>query len=122
MRRQEEKKNGCSDGGSGKKNKKKSAEAAADLAKDPERERTQFLQRVLLDYLAVSAGDDDQSILNARHFYISQWLRDANAEASNKKSSKQKKKKRRKRSSSSDEDDSSSDSESDGYRSDATTE
>ena len=61
LRKQDAKKSGKS----GSKDKSSSSDPD-----DPERERTQFLQRVLLDYLAVNAGDDDQSILNARHFYI----------------------------------------------------
>jgi len=47
---------------------------------DPEEQRTRFLQRVLLDFLTVSGGEDDPSTLSSRHFYISQWYRDANAE------------------------------------------
>ena len=46
---------------------------------DKENERTIFLQRVLLDYLAVNSGEVDQAMMNARHFYIGQWYRDANA-------------------------------------------
>ena len=46
---------------------------------DKESERTIFLQRVLLDYLAVNSGEVDQAMMNARHFYIGQWYRDANA-------------------------------------------
>ena len=46
---------------------------------DPEEERTRFLQRVLLDYLAVNGGETDHAMMNARHFYICQWYRDANA-------------------------------------------
>ena len=45
---------------------------------DKETERTMFLQRVLLDYLAVNGGETDQAMMNARHFYIGQWYRDAN--------------------------------------------
>jgi cohesin loading factor subunit SCC2 len=48
-------------------------------AEDPEDERNIFLQRVLLDYMTVNCGEDDQAAMNARHFYISQWYRDANA-------------------------------------------
>ncbi|XP_049783352.1 nipped-B-like protein [Schistocerca cancellata] len=48
---------------------------------DPEEERTQFLQRVLLDYLAVN-GQNDQALTYARHFYLAQWYRDATAEKS----------------------------------------
>merc|ERR1712142_630070 len=47
---------------------------------DPEEQRTRFLRRVLLDYLTVSGGEEDPSTLSSRHFYISQWYRDANAE------------------------------------------
>ncbi len=46
---------------------------------DPEDERSLFLQRVLLDYMTVNAGDDDQAVMNARHFYICQWYKAANA-------------------------------------------
>ena len=31
-----------------------------------------------LDYLAVNGGETDQAMMNARHFYIGQWYRDAN--------------------------------------------
>jgi len=48
---------------------------------DPEEERTQFLQRVLLDYLAVN-GQSDQSLSFVRHFYIAQWYRDAASDTS----------------------------------------
>jgi len=48
-----------------------------------------FLQRVLLDYLAVNGGETDHATMNARHFYICQWYRDANA--STKKAKKAKK-------------------------------
>merc|ERR1719195_1331400 len=47
---------------------------------DPEEKRTRFLQRVLLDYLAVTGGEDDTAAAGARHFYIAQWYRDANKE------------------------------------------
>lgn len=46
---------------------------------DYEEERTQFLQRVLLDYLAVN-GQNDQALTYARHFYLAQWYWDADAE------------------------------------------
>lgn len=42
---------------------------------DPEEERTQFLQRVLLDYLAVN-GQSDPAWTYARHFYLAQWYHD----------------------------------------------
>lgn len=41
-----------------------------------EEERTQFLQRVLLDFLAINA-QSDQAYRHARHFYIAQWYKDA---------------------------------------------
>ncbi|XP_069694432.1 nipped-B-like protein A [Periplaneta americana] len=46
---------------------------------DSEEERTQFLQRVLLDYLAVN-GQNDQALTYARHFYLAQWYWDADSE------------------------------------------
>ena len=61
-----------------KKNKKKKKDEAV-TEEDVENERTMFLQRVLLDYLAVNSGEVDQAMMNARHFYIGQWYRDANA-------------------------------------------
>ena len=63
LRKQEEKK-------SGGKATKEAKSKKSDDPEESERERIQFLQRVVLDYLAVNAGDDDQSTLNARHFYI----------------------------------------------------
>merc|ERR1711874_629475 len=47
---------------------------------DEEESRTRFLQRVLLDYLTVTGGQEDPATHSARHFYISQWYRDAHAE------------------------------------------
>ncbi|KAJ8977322.1 hypothetical protein NQ317_018604 [Molorchus minor] len=44
-------------------------------------ERTQFLQRVLLDFLAVNA-QNDEAYKYARHFYIAQWYKDAVSEKS----------------------------------------
>ncbi|KAJ8923545.1 hypothetical protein NQ315_010123 [Exocentrus adspersus] len=38
-------------------------------------ERTQFLQRVLLDFLAVNS-QNDEAYKYARHFYIAQWYKD----------------------------------------------
>lgn len=43
---------------------------------DSEEERIRFLQRVLLDFLAVDA-QNDQALRHARHFYIAQWYKDA---------------------------------------------
>ena len=64
-----------SDGNKKKKKNKKKTEAVTD--EDKEKERTLFLQRVLLDFLAVNSGEVDQAMMNARHFYIGQWYRDA---------------------------------------------
>ena len=74
------------------KDKKKKQKAVND--EDKENERTMFLQRVLLDYLAVNSGDD-QSMMNARHFYIGQWYRDANALGKPSRSAKRKKVKKK---------------------------
>ncbi|XP_018566704.1 nipped-B-like protein isoform X2 [Anoplophora glabripennis] len=38
-------------------------------------ERTQFLQRVLLDFLAVNS-QNDEAYKYARHFYVAQWYKD----------------------------------------------
>lgn len=38
-------------------------------------ERTQFLQKVLLDYLAVR-GQVDPALTYSRHFYLAQWYQD----------------------------------------------
>ena len=59
-------------------NSKKKKKDEAVTEEDKETERTMFLQRVLLDYLAVNGGETDQAMMNARHFYIGQWYRDAN--------------------------------------------
>ena len=58
---------------------KKAKKTVAVTDEDKETERTIFLQRVLLDFLAVNSGEVDQAMMNARHFYIGQWYRDANA-------------------------------------------
>ncbi|XP_020300798.1 nipped-B-like protein A [Pseudomyrmex gracilis] len=44
-------------------------------------ERTVFLQKVLLDYLAVN-GTKDSALGYARHFYLAQWYRDCALEKS----------------------------------------
>lgn len=44
-------------------------------------ERIQFLQRVLLDFLAVNA-QNDEAYRFARHFYIVQWYKECNTEKS----------------------------------------
>lgn len=43
---------------------------------NPDEERIQFLQRVLLDFLAVKA-QNDEAYKFARHFYIAQWYKEA---------------------------------------------
>ena len=58
---------------------------------DPEDERNLFLHRVLLDYLTVNGGEDDQAAMNARHFYICQWYRSASELGKMPKRRKQKK-------------------------------
>lgn len=73
---------------------------------DPDEERIQFLQRVLLDYLAVN-GQRDQAWGYARHFYLSQWYRDTvtqkKSSAQAKKATPRKRKKKHKDDSSEDE-------------------
>ncbi len=80
---------------------------------EKEQERTQFLQRVLLDYLAVNGGETDQATMNARHFYIGQWYRDVNAMGRNKSTKTPKKRKRRRASEDSSEEESEDDDEED---------
>eukprot|EP00092_Neocalanus_flemingeri_P006189 GFUD01006661.1.p1 GENE.GFUD01006661.1~~GFUD01006661.1.p1 ORF type:complete len:1172 (+),score=408.27 GFUD01006661.1:326-3841(+) len=63
---------------------------------DPEEQRTRFLQRVLLDFLTVSGGEDDPATQSSRHFYLSQWFRDANAEIQRQKGLEKPKKKEKK--------------------------
>lgn len=41
-----------------------------------EEERTEFLQRILLDYLAVNAQEDNIIWSHAKHFYLTLWYRD----------------------------------------------
>ena len=73
------KKNGDKDKNKKEKGVKSKKKPVAVTDEDKENERTIFLQRVLLDYLAVNSGEVDQAMMNARHFYIGQWYRDANA-------------------------------------------
>lgn len=74
-----------------------------DIVIDPEEERIEFLQRILLDFLAVNAHEDNLVYDYARHFYLTQWYKDllsrkkrvADGEkgfASRKKQSKQRRK------------------------------
>ncbi|XP_071519960.1 nipped-B-like protein [Panulirus ornatus] len=87
-----------------------------------EEERTMFLQRVLLDWLAVNS-ESEVALLHARHFYIGQWYREAFTEImrqkqgplpqpSGRKSGSHNKKKRKRRGDESEEE-SSEDSEED---------
>ncbi|XP_050664265.1 nipped-B-like protein A isoform X2 [Leptidea sinapis] len=79
---------------------------------DEDEERTEFLQRVLLDYLAIN-GQKDEAWNCSRHFYITQWYRDmvVQPKASPTKKPKNKSKKRYKDESSEEESD---DDDSDG--------
>ncbi|CAH4032029.1 unnamed protein product [Pieris brassicae] len=79
---------------------------------DEDEERTEFLQRVLLDYLAIN-GQKDQAWNCARHFYITQWYRDmvVQPKASPTKKPKHKSKKRYKVLSSDEDSDADEDSE-----------
>lgn len=43
---------------------------------DQEEERTEFLQRILLDFLAVNAQEENIVWSHSRHFYLTQWYRD----------------------------------------------
>lgn len=65
--------------------------------KDDE-ERTQFLQRVLLDYLAIRSLSEP-ALRHARHFYLAQWYQDntdAGKSSSNSLSKRKKKNSRKK--------------------------
>ncbi|RZF42069.1 hypothetical protein LSTR_LSTR006662 [Laodelphax striatellus] len=81
-------------------------------------ERIQFLQRVLLDYLAVK-GQDEPAYIHARHFYLALWYQDAttnnqqsaNTPKQNKANHKSKKNSKRKKKDSSDEEMTSSEEE-----------
>ncbi|CAL4060266.1 unnamed protein product, partial [Meganyctiphanes norvegica] len=101
--------NGTSEVSSKKSKKKKSNSSIPkdpDEAGDEEEERTVFLQRVLLDWLAVNSANETP-LLHARHFYITQWYRDSYSEIlrtkhtpnspNNKKAASHNKKKRKRR-------------------------
>ncbi|XP_072943981.1 nipped-B protein isoform X1 [Epargyreus clarus] len=82
---------------------------------DEDEERTEFLQRVLLDYLAIN-GQKDQAWNCARHFYITQWYRDMVVQpksSSPTKRPKNKSKKRYKGETSEEESDADDDSDTD---------
>ncbi|CAH0720832.1 unnamed protein product, partial [Brenthis ino] len=81
---------------------------------DEDEDRTEFLQRVLLDYLAIN-GQKDQAWNCARHFYITQWYRDMVVQPKNSsptKRPKHKSKKKHKEESSEEESDADDDSDS----------
>ncbi|XP_037089456.1 nipped-B-like protein B [Pollicipes pollicipes] len=87
---------------------------------DAEEERTRFLQRVMLDYLAVSA-ERDPALLHCRHFYLAQWYKEAPQEilrqkqgpAASPAKARHKKRKKRRASASSEEESDSTDEEGD---------
>lgn len=80
---------------------------------DEDEERTEFLQRVLLDYLAIN-GQKDQAWNCSRHFYITQWYRDmvVQPKSSSPTKKKNKSKKRHKDDTSEEESDADDDSDS----------
>ncbi|CAB3386176.1 Hypothetical predicted protein [Cloeon dipterum] len=95
----EEERKDLEETGSNEKKAKKSENVSA---MEEEEERCQYLQKVLLDYLAVNA-QGDQCFNYARHFYIVIWFKGAADEISrhfdnivktNKKTKKKKKKKK----------------------------
>lgn len=43
---------------------------------NPDEERVEFLQKILLDFLAVNAQEENIVWEHARHFYLTQWYRD----------------------------------------------
>lgn len=43
---------------------------------DKEEQRTEFLQKILLDYLDVNAQEDNVAWSHAKHFYLTLWYRD----------------------------------------------
>lgn len=67
-----------------------------------EEDKVEFLQRLLLDYLAVN-GQSDPALMQSRHFYISSWWKSAQndisksiaADGSGSKAAKSKKKKKK---------------------------
>ncbi|XP_073999685.1 nipped-B cohesin loading factor [Rhodnius prolixus] len=83
-------------------------------------ERTQFLQRVLLDYLAMR-GQTEAVLGHARHFYLAQWYQDycsgASSPSSTKKHQRRKKKTRKKGDTSSESSDDVSTTEDEGIHS-----
>ncbi|KAK4306344.1 hypothetical protein Pmani_021828 [Petrolisthes manimaculis] len=109
-----------------KKNKKKKSATVRDsdgVVVDEEEERTMFLQRVLLDWLAVNSSSDT-ALVHARHFYIGQWYREAYSEImrqrhgplpqpSGRKSGSHNKKKRKRRADDSEEESEDSEDEDD---------
>lgn len=43
---------------------------------DPEEERTEFLQKILLDYLTLNSQEENPVWNHARHFYLTTWFHD----------------------------------------------
>lgn len=43
---------------------------------DAEEERTEFLQRILLDYLLLNSQEENPVWNHARHFYLTLWFYD----------------------------------------------
>jgi cohesin loading factor subunit SCC2 len=87
---------------------------------DPEEERTEFLQRILLDYLLLNSQEENPVWNHSRHFYLSLWYYDihrrkkeiadgAKGYASRKKSKKSSNHRKRHRGSDDSDDSSSSD-------------
>lgn len=80
---------------------------------NPEEERTEFLQRILLDYLTLNSQEENPVWNHARHFYLTQWYRDIMqrkkeiAQGEKGYASRKKTKKRSKKYAKSDSDDSS---------------
>lgn len=59
--------------------KENDAEDERKVVMNPDEERTEFLQRILLDFLAVNAHEDSQVYDYARHFYLTQWYAETEA-------------------------------------------
>ncbi|KAF0287117.1 Nipped-B-like protein [Amphibalanus amphitrite] len=122
---QDEKETPAAESKKEKKKKKKHGDSESPggslAVTDAEEERTRFLQRVLLDYLAVSA-ERDPALLHCRHFYLAQWYKEAPQEILRQKQGPQptasptkrhKKRRKRRGSDSSDEESEESDEEAD---------
>lgn len=84
---------------------------------DPEEERTEFLQKILLDYLLLNSQEENPVWNHARHFYLTLWYYDIHrrkkeiGEGAKGYANRKKTKKNRKKHSESDDDTSDSDVE-----------